>query len=335
MYYLGIESTSHTFSVSIVSSKGKILSNVKSLYRASQGQGIHPGKAAEHHSRVAVKVLADALKLSGIGTKEISAIGYSMGPGLGPCLRVGAVVARTLSLILDKPLVPVNHAVGHIELGCLLTGAIDPVVLLVSGGHTMILSFSNSRWRVMGETLDITLGQLFDQFGRYAGLGSPCGEKIERFASYSKNYIQLPYTVKGNDVSFSGLLTRAKKLYDEGKDFRDLCFSIQETAFAMIIEATERAIALTDKKELLVVGGVAANKRLAEMLEKMVKRHITRLFVVDKEYSGDCGAQIAWTTNLLYNCGTTVKPSEAYTKQAWRVDSVDIPWRSGTNTQRC
>jgi N6-L-threonylcarbamoyladenine synthase len=325
--FLGIESTAHTFSASIVSSSGKILSNVKSVYTAERGHGIHPFKAAEFHRENAADVILSSLSEASLGMDELKGIGYSMGPGLGPCLRVGAVVARTLALSFDKPIIPVNHAVGHIELGCMLTGAKDPLVLLVSGGHTMILCFSSSRWRVMGETLDITLGQLLDQFGRHAGLGSPCGSLIEKAASKSKNYIQLPYTVKGNDVSFSGILTQAKKLYDEGFPFEDICFSIQETSFAMICEATERALAFTEKKELLVVGGVASNKRLSSMLSSVCRRHRARLLTVPPEYSGDNGAQIAWTAYLCYRSGLSVRPEEACINQSWRLDTVDIPWR--------
>ena len=94
--------------------------------------------------------------------EDVDVIAYSAGPGLGPCLRIGAVVARTLATFYKKPLVPVNHALGHVELGSMLTGASDPLVLLVSGGHTMIIAFSGNRWRVFGETLDITIGQLLD-----------------------------------------------------------------------------------------------------------------------------------------------------------------------------
>ena len=92
--------------------------------------------------------------------KDLDIVSYAAGPGLGPCLRVGAVVARSLSSFYKIPIYPVNHAIGHIELGKLLTGATNPLVLLVSGGHTMLLAFLNKQWRVFGETLDITLGQL-------------------------------------------------------------------------------------------------------------------------------------------------------------------------------
>lgn len=327
-YVIGIESTAHTFSVAVVTSDGRILSDVREVYRPSDGSGIHPMLAAEKHIEAAPKVLKDALSSSGVARDEIDAVSYAMGPGLGPCLRVGAVVARSLSISLSKPLVPVNHAIGHIELGCLLTGAKDPLVLLVSGGHTMVIAYSWKRWRVLGETLDITLGQLLDQFGRHAGLASPCGMLIEEAARKSKRYVKLPYTVKGNDTSFSGVLTASKNALDSGVAFEDVCFSLQETAFAMTIEATERALAFTQEKELMVVGGVAANKRLSGMLEKMAKRHGAHVGVVPLRYSGDCGAQIAWAGLLAHKVGLSIEVKKAETKQSWRLDTVDIPWRS-------
>jgi N6-L-threonylcarbamoyladenine synthase len=273
-------------------------------------------------------VIAEALHDSKVSTDHLCAVAYAMGPGLGPCLRVGAVVARTLASSLGVPLVPVNHAVGHIELGCLLTGSRDPVVLLVSGGHTMILAYSSKRWRVLGESLDLTLGQLLDQFGRHHGLASPCGMAIEEAAAASSNYLRLPYSVKGNDVSFSGLLTAAKLLMDGGSSFSDVSYSIQETAFAMVTEVTERALAFTGKREVMIVGGVAANKRLSGMMTDMAERHSAVVTMTPLEYSGDCGAQIAWTGWLAHTCGIQVSIPESKVLQSWRLDRVDIPWRS-------
>jgi len=326
-YVLGIESTAHTFSVSVVSSEGRILSNTKSVYKPPEGSGIHPFEASQNHHASAPGVLAGAMDGSGVGLKDLSAISYAMGPGLGPCLRVGAVVARTLASSLGVPLVPVNHAVGHIELGCLLTGSKDPVVLLVSGGHTMILAYSSRRWRVLGESLDLTLGQLLDQFGRHHGLSSPCGKAIEDAASSSTNYLKLPYTVKGNDVSFSGQLTASKLLLDGGSTFSDVSYSIQETAFAMVTEVTERALAFTGKKEVMIVGGVAANRRLSGMMTDMARRHSAAVSMTPLEYSGDCGAQIAWTGWLAYSKDIEVPVKESKVLQSWRLDRVDIPWR--------
>ena len=327
-YILGVESTAHTFSVSVVSSEGKILSNSKSVYVPPEGSGIHPFEASQNHIGAASAVLSEALAISGISLEELAAISYAMGPGLGPCLRVGAVVARTLATSLGIPLVPVNHAIGHIELGCLLTGARDPVVLLVSGGHTMIIAYSENRWRVLGESLDLTLGQLLDQFGRHYGLSSPCGRAIEEAAARSTNYLKLPYTVKGNDVSFSGLLTAAKLLLDRGDTFSDVSYSIQETAFAMVTEVTERALAFTGKTEVMIVGGVAANRRLTEMMTRMAERHSSNVTMTPIAYSGDCGAQIAWTGWLAHSSGVEVPVARSNVLQSWRLDRVDIPWRS-------
>ena len=301
MLCLGIESTAHTFGCSVIDSRGKILSDARDVYKAPEGSGIHPREASRHHMEVSPDILRNALKSGNVTMKDIDIVGYSAGPGLGPCLRVGAVIARTVAGFYKKPLVPVNHALGHIELGAMLTGASDPLVLLVSGGHTMTLAFSHGRWRVFGETLDITVGQLLDQFGRALGFASPCGNRIEELASQSAGkYMQLPYIIKGNDVSFSGLLTAAVKLASCSTELADTCYSLQETAFAMLAEAVERALSFTSKKEMMIVGGVAANKRLAQMLDSVCSRQDVKLFVCPIKFAGDNGAQIAWTTLREY-----------------------------------
>src|SRR5713226_3458470 len=207
MLSLGIESTAHTFSCAVIEKKGRqgrILSDVRKIYRPPEGEGIHPREASRHHAEKSPHVLSECLQKASVKINDLDMVSYAAGPGLGPCLRIGAVVARSLASYYGMPIYPVNHALGHIELGKMLTGAGDPLVLLVSGGHTMILAFSDHRWRIFGETLDITIGQLLDQFGRHIGFSSPCGDRIEQLASQSSGeYQSLPYVVKGNDVSFS------------------------------------------------------------------------------------------------------------------------------------
>lgn len=340
MKCLGIESTAHTFSCSIVSDeeKCKILSEARSIYKPPSGSGIHPRDASRNHMNDAEKILKTTFQQAGVSIKDVDLIAYSAGPGLGPCLRVGAVVARSIASFYDKPIIPVNHAVGHVELGIMLTGVRDPLVLLVSGGHTMILIFSKKRWRIFGETLDITIGQLFDQFGRSIGLSSPCGNLIEKFAKLSDKYIQMPVIIKGNDVSFSGLLTSAKALITENSlikkeliqdKINQVCFSLQETAFAMLTETVERAMSFTGKKEILIVGGVSANQRLGEMLENAAKRQNGRLYKCPYNYAGDNGAQIALTGIRDYIATKrSVKIEDAFVRQGWRINTVDINWRS-------
>jgi len=324
---LGVESTAHTFSCAIIEKngkKGKILSDVRKIYRPPSGEGIHPREASRYHVENSPSVLSQSLMQAKIKINELDIVAYAAGPGLGPCLRVGAVVARSLASYYNLPIFPVNHALGHIELGKLLTGAKNPLVLLVSGGHTMLLAYTARRWRVFGETLDITLGQLLDQFGRSIGFASPCGQNIEQLAEKTSNYTSLPYVVQGNDVSFSGLLSATKKISSQGLE--DACNSLQETAFAMIGEVTERALAFTKKKEFMIVGGVAANKRLSKMLRSICKRQNCKFFVVPLNYSGDCGSQIAWTGILESNAKKHTNIENTFVKQSWRLDTVDITY---------
>ncbi|MGA7367681.1 MAG: KEOPS complex N(6)-L-threonylcarbamoyladenine synthase Kae1 [Nitrososphaeraceae archaeon] len=336
MLALGIESTAHTFGCAIAEMKEekkgsfRILSDVRSSYRPPEGSGIHPREASRHHANVCSRILKEAISRSSVEMERIDIIGYSAGPGLGPCLRIGAVLARLLSTYYRKPLVPVNHALAHIELGACLTGVSNPLVVLVSGGHTMILLFFNKRWRIFGETLDITIGQLLDQYGRSLGFSSPCGSMIERLASNSsKEYSWIPYTIKGNDVSFSGLLTAAIKLTKDGRfDVGNTCYSLQETAFAILAEATERAISFTNKEEVIVVGGVAANRRLADMLNYVCLRHGAKLHICPIHYAGDNGVQIALTSLVDHvHSKLSVAPENGFIDQAWRLDSVNVTWR--------
>ena len=329
-YCLGIESTADDFGVGIVSFDGEVLANVNDVYIPEKG-GIHPREASRHHAMVANKVIAKAFREAGLKPKEIDVIAFSQGPGLGPCLRVGATAARALSSYLGKPLVGVNHCIAHIEIGKMVTNAVDPVTLYVSGGNTIVAAFEAKRYRVFGETLDIAVGNCLDVFAREAGLrplpSKPLGAVVEDLASKGKNFIKLPYTVKGMDMSFSGLLTAAINVLHKGKhSLEDLCFSLQEVVFSMLTEVTERALAHTEKPEVLLTGGVAANKRLQEMLKVMAEEHDARFCVVPRQYATDNGAMIAWTGVLCYKFGMTVPVEKSFVKLKWRLDEVEVPW---------
>lgn len=329
-YCLGIESTADDFGVGIVSFDGEILANVNDVYIPEEG-GIHPREASRHHAMVADKVIAKAFRKAGIKPKEIDIIAFSQGPGLGPCLRVGATAARALASYLGKPLVGVNHCLAHIEIGKMVSGAGDPVTLYVSGGNTIVAAFEAKRYRVFGETLDIAVGNCLDVFAREAGLrpeaDKPLGAIVEELARKGKTFIPLPYTVKGMDLSFSGLLTATINLLREGKySLEDICFSFQEVAFSMLTEITERALAHTEKPEVLLTGGVAANKRLQSMLKIMAEEHDARFCVVPKEYATDNGAMIAWTGILCYKHGMIVPVERSFVKLKWRLDEVEVPW---------
>ena len=322
MLVLGIESSAHTFGVG-VSDGRRILANEKAFYKP-KGEGIIPRKAADFLAENAGRVLEAALRKSGRRLDEFDAIAFTIGPGLGPCLQVGAVVAKALALKYKKPIVPVNHCVAHIEITKLFTKTKDPVVVYVSGGNTQILVLEGGRYRVLGETLDIGLGNLLDSFGRAIGLKWAHGSVIEKLAKGGR-YVPLPYTVKGMDLVFTGILTAAGKLV--GKHSRkDLCFSLQETAFAMLVEATERAMTLSKKNEVVICGGVAQNGRLQEMLRVMAAERGATFGVAPDEYNADNGAMVAWTGALMHASGARFEPRRLSVRQRYRTDEVEIRW---------
>lgn len=329
-YCVGIESTADDFSAGIASSNGEILANIISAYIPEEG-GIHPREAARHHAQVAGEVLEKAFQKAGVKPKEITVVAFSQGPGLGPCLRTGATAARALASYLNVPLVGVNHCIAHVEIGKLIEKARDPVTLYVSGGNTIVTAFEANRYRVFGETLDIAIGNCLDVFAREAGLrqkeGMPSGAIIERLATQGKKLIPLPYTVKGMDLSYSGLLTAATQQLRKGTyRLEDLCYSLQEIAFSMLAEVTERALAHTEKPEVSLTGGVAANKRLQSMINEIAKEHNAKFSVVPAEYATDNGAMIAWTGILAFKHGLITPIEKSFVRLKWRLEEVHVPW---------
>ena len=314
--------------MSVVTDTGEILSDVRDVYKSSAGSGIHPREAAEHHSEKAAIVLGDCFKQTGVSASQLDAIAIALGPGLGPCLRVGATVARSLASYLGIPLIGVNHAIGHIEIGILTSGAKDPLVVLVSGGHTLIAAYSGGRWRIFGETEDITIGNLFDMFAREINLPSPAGPEIEKLTQHATKFVPLPYVVKGNDVSYSGLLTASLSKLRTGEELSNICYSMQEVSCSMLAEAVERSLAYTGKKEILLTGGVAANKSLQDKLEKVAKIHNAVCYTVKSPFTGDNGAQIAWTGILSLKAGIMTQVENSRVRPRWRLEDVDTPWRS-------
>lgn len=332
-FCLGIEATADDFSVGILNFEGSILANVIDSFMPETG-GIHPREAARHHAKVAGEVISTAFQKADIRPKDIAIVAFSQGPGLGPCLRTGATTARALASYLNVPLVGVNHCVAHIEIGKLATGALDPVTLYVSGGNTIVSAFDAGRYRVFGETLDIAVGNCLDVFAREAGQrqheGMPLGAMVEKLARGGKRLVDLPYSVKGMDLSFSGLLTAAVRLLKSGEwRLEDLCYSLQEVAFSMLTEVTERALAHTEKREVLLTGGVGANKRLQAMLNAIANEHDSHFCVVPKRLALDNGAMIAWTGILAYKHGLTTPIERSFVRLKWRLEDVEAPWVEG------
>lgn len=325
MLCLGIEGTAEKTGVGIVDDSGRVLS-LRGRPLIPERGGIHPREAAEHHARWIPVLVEEALEDAGVDMDEIGLISFSRGPGLGPALRTVATAARTLAISLKIPIVGVNHCIGHIEIGRLTTGASDPLSLYVSGGNTQVIAFNQGRYRVFGETLDIAVGNMLDQFAREAGLGHPGGPIIEGLAAEASDYVELPYSVKGMDISFSGLLTAAIRKLEAGEKLENLAYSLQETAFSMLVEVSERALAYTEKGEVLLCGGVAVNRRLREMMETMCREHGVDFHMPPPEYCGDNGAMIAWLGHLVHKHQGPQMIDETSVVQRYRTDEVDVPW---------
>ena len=326
MLALGIEGTAHTCGIGIVDERCRIRANVYDMVRPEKG-GIHPREAANHHAEVVVPLIRKALDVAAIDSSEIDLVAFSQGPGLGPCLRTVATAARALALSLDIPIVGVNHCVAHLEIGRGVTEAKDPALLYVSGGNTQVIAFARGRYRVFGETLDIGIGNMLDKFARECGLAFPGGPILEKLALDGTQLLPLPYTVKGMDVAFSGMLTAALALRKHGASLEDLAFSIQEVAFGMLTEVTERAMAFLDNDELLLGGGVARNKRLQGMVARMASDRRAQMFVPPGDLCIDNGAMIAWTGLLMHRGGVRMGIQNTSVDQRYRTDEVPVTWR--------
>jgi N6-L-threonylcarbamoyladenine synthase/N6-L-threonylcarbamoyladenine synthase/protein kinase Bud32 len=238
-----------------------------------------------------------------------------------------ATGARALALTLDVPIVGVNHCIAHLEIGRIKTAAKDPVLLYASGGNTQVIAFANGRYRIFGETLDIGIGNMLDKMGREIGLGYYAGPKIEKTAKEGKKLLDLPYSVKGMDMAFSGILTAALCHKAKGETLEDVCFSVQETTFAMLTEVTERAMAHVEKSEVLLGGGVVQNKRLQEMVELMAQERGATMFVPDRTLCMDNGAMIAWTGLIMHRGGVRMSVNDTMINQRFRTDEVEVSWR--------
>ncbi|KAK2628602.1 hypothetical protein QTJ16_001705 [Diplocarpon rosae] len=348
MIAIGLEGSANKIGVGVIShppykKPAQVLSNVRHTFVSPPGEGFLPKDTAKHHRSWVVKLVKEAMSQGGIRVEDVDCICYTKGPGMGAPLQSVAVAARMLSLLWGKELVGVNHCIGHIEMGREITGAQNPVVLYVSGGNTQVIAYAEQRYRIFGEALDIAVGNCLDRFARTLEISNdPApGYNIEQLAKKGKVLLDIPYLVKGMDCSFSGILANIDILAAELKanpDLRDpitgavittadLCFSLQETVYAMLVEITERAMAHVGSNEVLIVGGVGCNERLQEMMGLMARDRGGSVFATDERFCIDNGIMIAHAGLLAYETGFRTKLEDSTVTQRFRTDEVFIKWR--------
>ncbi|XP_053558216.1 tRNA N6-adenosine threonylcarbamoyltransferase isoform X3 [Bombina bombina] len=287
---IGFEGSANKIGVGIIKD-GIVLSNPRRTYITPPGQGFLPSDTARHHRSCILDVLGEALEEANIQPQDIDCVAYTKGPGMGAPLLSVAIVARTVAQLWKKPLLGVNHCVGHIEMGRLITGAKNPTVLYVSGGNTQVIAYSEHRYRIFGETIDIAVGNCLDRFARV-------------------------------------LKDMAHKMLTTGDCTpEDLCFSLQETLFSMLVEITERAMAHCGSQEVLIVGGVGCNIRLQEMMEVMCKERSAKLFATDERFCIDNGAMIAQAGWEMFRSGNVTPLNDSWITQRYRTDEVEVTWR--------
>ncbi|ELA47031.1 glycoprotease/Kae1 family metallohydrolase [Vavraia culicis subsp. floridensis] len=329
MLVLGIESSANKLGIGLIKDD-KIVFNKRVTHFTPAGTGFIPSETAAHHARNILPLLEECIEATGIRLSALDLIAYTKGPGMAGPLQVGAIVARTLALYLDKPIVPVNHCVAHIEMGIKITKAKNPIILYASGGNTQVIAFSG-KYKIFGETLDIAVGNCLDRFARLARIcndPSP-GRNIELLAQSSHEYLYLPYTVKGMDVSLTGILSYISSKYDLNNEetVQALCYSLQETIFSALVEVTERAMALTNSNEIMIVGGVGCNERLQAMMKAMARERGAMLYAMDDNYCVDNGAMIAHTGMLMHESNQIFTLEQCDVVQRFRTDTVSVTWK--------
>mgnify|MGYP002761950989 FL=1 len=315
MRILGIESTAHTFAASTID-ENEIYTDEKDMYEPEEG-GIHPREAAEHHYQKAQEIISKGLK------GEIDAIAFSQGPGIPQCLDTGAVAARTLAQKHDVTLIGVNHCVAHIEIGKRTTEAERPTTLYLSGGNSQVIAEKNNEYRVIGETLDIALGNAVDKLARTMGYPHPGGPEIEKLAEETDEILEITYPVKGMDFSFSGITTELQKRVGKVDD-AIIANTFQEHSYSATVEALERAMSQTDSDEALLTGGVAMNSRLREMVKTMCEQRNAQAYFPPKQYCMDNAAMIAERGLKKAKRKEFTDLKDSKIKRNWRPDRIEV-----------
>ena len=284
MKILAIESSCDETSIAVVEDGKKVLSNVTytQIDIHKKYGGVVPEVASRHHIEKVTYVLEGALQQANITLDEIDAVAVTKTPGLIGSLMVGINTAKTIALAFNKPLIEVNHIHGHIYANYLTHEFKFPLIaLVVSGGHTeIVLMKDHLEFEILGETLDDAVGEAYDKIARVVNVGYPGGPIIDKMASMGKPTYQLPHVKLGKDsydFSFSGLKSAVINLHNKalqkGEELNayDLAASFQDAVVDVLVSKTKRAILEYNCKQVIVAGGVAANKGLRSEMQKMVE----------------------------------------------------------------
>lgn len=310
-YILSIESSCDETSMAIVKNGKEVISIVINTQISTHENygGVVPEIASRMHAENITIVLDETLKKANMKIEEIDAIAVTYGPGLMGSLLVGVEAAKTLALLYDKPLIAVNHLAGHIYANNLENTMQFPLLaLIISGGHTDIVYMEDDyKFKVLGGTLDDAIGEAYDKVARVLGLKYPGGPNVEKLALDGKNTYKLGNVhVDNYDLSYSGLKSSVINLVhnetQRGNEIRksDLACTFQEIAIKQLVDKTKKALQDYDIKNLIVAGGVSANKYLRSELTKLCNELNVNLSIPEFKYCTDNAAMIGAAAYPLF-----------------------------------
>ncbi|HDR2528360.1 TPA: tRNA (adenosine(37)-N6)-threonylcarbamoyltransferase complex transferase subunit TsaD [Enterobacter ludwigii] len=318
MRVLGIETSCDETGIAIYDDeKGLLASQLYSQVKlhADYG-GVVPELASRDHVRKTVPLIQAALKEAGLSSTDIDAVAYTAGPGLVGALLVGATVGRSLAFAWDVPAIPVHHMEGHLLAPMLEDNppAFPFVALLVSGGHTQLISVTGiGKYELLGESIDDAAGEAFDKTAKLLGLDYPGGPMLSKMASQGTEgrfVFPRPMTDRpGLDFSFSGLKTFAANTIrnnDDSEQTRaDIARAFEDAVVDTLMIKCKRALEKTGFKRLVMAGGVSANRTLRAKLAQMMQKRGGEVFYARPEFCTDNGAMIAYAGMVRLNAGAT------------------------------
>lgn len=312
VYILAIESSCDETSMAIIKNGTDNIATtiLTQMETHAEFGGVVPEIASRMHSENITMVLEDVLTKANMKVEDMDAIAVTYAPGLLGSLLVGIEAAKTLALVYKKPLIKVNHLAGHIYANNLVQKMEFPLLaLVISGGHTeLVLMEDDYKFKVLGETLDDAIGEVYDKVARVLDLPYPGGPNIEKYAEQGKPTYNLPIPMNNEELNFSysGLKSAVINLVhnekQRGNEIRkyDLAASFQTVAVNELTRKTELAIKKYNIKRLIVAGGVTANKYLRNEMEKLANKYNINLTVPPIKYCTDNAAMIGCAAYPLY-----------------------------------